>query len=378
MSTPRIGSESSLIDAPEVDLSSSGSKPAPLPVEWLAEQVEAEPEVPLVPWVETIPSNTQELKRTLVGDADGSLARHLGEMSFDDQAVFLAFLEAKGVLTAIPAEGAVAAFEPPARPEMYENDSSLPKPLRDLVHAHNLVRAQDYCADFKGYLARYQAGVELCPDARSLREWGPPLAADVPVEVFTPRDVLAPGYQRDWLAVREFPSDARVHKAIADKLSDWSGEARAGTFFVEGDIEHQPFDLKKQFAKALTSLSPVNATAKEGAQEVTARVPAPYPGTSLSSYSHGSAETGRFGWGLQGAIKGGDLSEVTAKVGIGFVGLSRANANLAFNEVGVFGTPPELSAGTPWKDLNPERKDTYRRLGWTEDEWGDKRPGTRR
>lgn len=170
-------------------------------------------------------------------DQSGSLERFYGQLDPKQKTAFLDTAVRKGALQrhdAIPAKG---ALNPPTVPAAYAIPREAPMGLAKAANQSNLDGAKQLYFAQQEYLDRYEGAVRNCKNGSELRALGPYARLEF---ASNPIDASHPQYarlNREWLGTGSLPSDVRVQKTISNKLSDFMGEARAGSFFVEGKVE---------------------------------------------------------------------------------------------------------------------------------------------
>ena len=375
-------------------------------------------------------------------EQSGTLDRFVSQLTPEQRTAFLDTAVRKNALQRNAGQAASGPLDPPATPVTYAIPAGAPLGLAKAASQSNFEAGSHFYASQDRYFDRYEAAAKKCTSGAELRGLGPhaPLR-----HVDSGLSASHPNYNQlfgEWVGGHRAPSDARLQKAVSDKLSDFICEGHAGSFFVEGKIEVVALDEKvsmeasgrvsdsgktdgKAAAKAklpggvmVGRDSKGNATlgvhaggysaAIKGEKAVTAakmgvanvevemdlegnlsKLKAQVAGSGITLEKNGRArvdvalEVGggyafydpskaEFGGGGKVKFKTDDGNAISLEAGFGMQGLSAANARHGLNGVGVWSTPPELSAGKAWADLGAAKQDTYRRLGWTEQEWSSK------
>jgi hypothetical protein len=374
-------------------------------------------------------------------EESGSLDRFLSQLSPEQKTAFLDTAVRKGALQTERAKPAQGPLDPPSTPAAYAIPANAPLGLAKAANQFNLEAAGNFYGAQQQYLNRYEAAARGCTSGAELRALGEPAKLGHPSNPIDASHPKYPALQREWIDAHRMPDAERVHKTVSDRLSDFMGEGRAGSFFVEGKVDVEgvqkmaSLDASGRIAEngkasgkaagkaslpngAMIGLDSKgtatigvhgggNSVALEGGKLVVAlkedelnakleleagangkfsKVKAQVAGSGLTweenararvdvsllgkagGYGFYDSTKGEFGGGVKGKIKSGQ-DTVSFSAGLGMQGLSEANARHAFNGVGVWSTPPELTAGKEWKELSAATQDGYRRLGWTAQEW---------
>ena len=379
-------------------------------------------------------------------EQSGTLERFVGQLSPEQRTAFLDTAVRKGALQRQAGHPVGGPLQPPAMPSTYSIPQSAPLALAQAANQSNHDAAGSFYGAQQAYFDRYEAAAKACTSGAGLRAMGPPARVEFVPDGISASHPRSNQLSAEWLGAHRFPSDARLHKAVSDKLSDFIGEARAGSVFVEGKVEVDAVSKKvsleasgridesgkaegkaggkvklpngflvgldskgtttvgvhgggasvamkgDKVAVAITSDDPHSklkpkfelettaggritklkaqlvgsgVTYEKGRGQIDASIPAKDCAGGYAFYDSAKAE---FGGGMKATLKSGEDS-ITLQAALGMQGLSEANARHGLNGVGVWNTPPELISGKEWKELGPKAHDTYRRLGWTEQEW---------
>ncbi len=170
-------------------------------------------------------------------EQSGSLERFLGQLSPEQKTAFLDTAVRKGALQkqdSIPAHG---SLNPPTVPAAYSIQRDTPLALAKAANQSNLDAAGNLYAAQQKYLDRYEVAAKKCNSGAELRALGPYAKLET---ASNPIDPAHPQYQQlqsEWIGAHRFPSDTQVQTTISNRLSDFMGEAHAGSLFAEGKIE---------------------------------------------------------------------------------------------------------------------------------------------
>lgn len=166
--------------------------------------------------------------------SSATMRQLLSEMDPETRATFFKQAQAKGVLTELPSvKAARTEGSPPDAPALLRNDRSLPAPLREAIHAENTERTAQYMKAFEGYIGRYSDAALTAKSPLALRMMGPPAREFLLQEPgVTYGDPVVKGTLNQGMTQRE----PAAH-AANDRISDFAGRRRAGSFTVTGEAK---------------------------------------------------------------------------------------------------------------------------------------------
>ncbi len=169
-------------------------------------------------------------------DQSGSLERFIGQLDDTQKTAFFDTAARKGALErreAVPQHG---VMNPPTVPASYAAPKEAPLGLAKAVNEANIEGAKQLYGAQQDYLDRYEAAVRNCNSGAELRALGPYAKLETVSNLTHPSHPQYSQLHRDWSHIR-YPSGGRAQATISNKLSDFMGEAHAGSFFVEGKVE---------------------------------------------------------------------------------------------------------------------------------------------
>ncbi len=368
-------------------------------------------------------SELKTLRPAQFRDAVDELGRHgklekLLDKEGGQRAAFLSLCAEKGLVERVPGKPAQGALSPPSSPDLYQQSVLFPTELNDAIHAETMAAAGRYASEYKSYQGRYAAAVERCTSGAELRALGPHAPAQSFHELTDPKDPSTRRYEREWRG-HAMPTEAPALRAVNAKLAelnrahadDWveakvkvATESSVHTLKLDTGNADQKLHLasglkleaghgaelevmgdgEQELKLQRQGLGSVTAIAKDGhleslgaelhgygaaleGEKMTFQMPV-VPGLVAKSWADN--ETGGVGASLtySGEVPG--LGKVSATVGFGSRGLSRAEAReVTSGHEGAFDRPAELAARTPWSELSPEVRARHQENGWTEREW---------
>lgn len=356
----------------------------------------------------------------------GQLETLLDKLSWADQCRFLALAADKGSIERTPAEPGKGPLDPPGQPALFHMSREFPRCLNDLIHEHSKAQFAEYTREYTAYSARYEEAVGKCTSLRDIQKLGPPAPIDVAREHVAIGDPLEDAYAVDFGKQRA-PTPTHAYLAVADRMSELTGEKRDGAAWFEVKLEFAygpavaevggrlgPHEQKLEkkagvavggvLAPGLVGearemsdgsstgtvvLGPVEAstTIKDGKAEKVAvggggaKVTLERGGAQLDLdlaksgpakggvWAAGNRKQAEVRAGLHGSVKVGDAA-AKAQVGAGARVLREETVRRALsNSHDVFKVPPELEAGTKWSALPPARREALEKFGWTPDDW---------
>jgi hypothetical protein len=366
-----------------------------------------------------------EYRKALSTMNDRTLSQLCSEMDAPTRAAFFEQARQKGAVQeepgvrAPPREGS-----PPDKPALLRNDSSLRLELRDAVHSENKARAAEYRQQFEGYLSRYTEAALAAPSPLSLRMMGPPANEFVLLEP----GLIGQDNQRFDSLGNGPTGRASAVRAVNDRISDFAGRTRAGSFSVTASakLEGQGAGFGGQLEKSakLTAEGKLSGSSKAEAKVqlnelLAVGVSADGKGfgelkldgykakfedgklveqegklgvlglkltedkttvsASLSPLVGGFAtidEThGSYGGGVKlgKKVELGELGELefALKLGIEAQGVApeRLPDIASMKDDGIWGPMPELEGRVKWSAIAPERRARLSRDGWSIGNW---------
>ncbi|MDP1822889.1 MAG: hypothetical protein Q8L48_06595 [Archangium sp.] len=311
--------------------------------------------------------------------------------------------------------------QPPPQPALIVNLPSIPRELRQVIHAENVARARRYEADFDAYVDAWCAKVATCKTPLELRALGP-LAA--------PLALIERGIDADDLAAGRFVSihrqlgqgDQRATRAISDQVSVFREELTAGGFGLDFQVKAQAtskaegpahaegaaggafiargtltqdgrlidphagnemvleagrgrtrvegkFDFEGQL-EAVAAEAGGFGVELERKGEVTFKVPVA-PGFSVESFvDNGKATSGAALVAQADTEVFGTTVKLQGKLGFTAKAVDRSHsADIGGPQTGFFGPMPELDERKPWRELPRARREWYERQGFSERTW---------
>lgn len=359
----------------------------------------------------------------------GQLATMLDKLDWGDQCRFLRMASEKGSVETRPEEKAKGPLNPPGQPTLYVMKRELPRCVNDLIHEHSKAQYGQFVRDYREYSARYEDAVSRCTSLREIQQLGRPASAYVAREYTAVGDRRSAAYDRDFSRFNN-ASELKPYLAVANRMSDLTGEVRDGAAWFEFKIEKQTPDglstedagrfgagqpaeekrsaamkLKgpgfalKQSAEASTLSTKAlgvegSVTTKEGTYAKSSLKAGPLKlineknggaGVELTPLKYGQdgealkAELGSWAAGntsakdIRAGVRGKvevDKAEVQLHVGFGVRGLREETVRRALSSSNdVFAPPKELEAHTAWQALPQQRRDELTKFGWTETDW---------
>ncbi len=351
-----------------------------------------------------------------------ALGQLLSEMDADTRKTFFAQARQKGALVEEPAVKAPPREgSAPDKPAMLRNDPSMRTELRDAVHSENKARTHQYMRDFEAYVSRYSEAALKASSPLALRLMGPPQSE------FT---LYEPGrVGKDYQSLEQgTPNRSRAAKAVNDRISDFAGRTRAGSYSatfeakagasfngvgVESTVSARVTDYGKVTVGKLkgdAALSDTNGSIglssegkvfqKLGAKGFSARfeggkvtelegklagvgVKLTEDKTTLSmgldnlpigTFADIDEKGGSYGGGVKLGSKqkiGGLELELSAKVGFAVQGVApeRLAAIASMVDDGIWGPMPELDRVVQWKDIPKARRERLASDGWSPSNW---------
>ena len=228
---------------------------------------------------------------------------------------------------------------PPDKPALLRNDPSLRSELRTAIHEENKARTSQYMRDFDGYVSRYSEAALNASSPLALRMIGPPVGEFVLSEPgVLGNDKGVPASLKQGSTTR-----ARAARAANDRISDFAGRTRAGSFSATADLKFG-FDVRGNGAEAsyntkLTGYGKFTEKLK-GEAEVAA-----FKGVSVGIMSDGKTYQDLGAGDFRVRLEKGKVSELEAKVaGVG-VSLSDGKSTLSMGggaiPIGTFATIDE-------------------------------------
>ena len=370
----------------------------------------------------------KEYRKALDEMSSKTLGKMLSTMDSDTRASFFAQARQKGAVHEEPGvrmpprEGS-----PPDKPALLRNDASLRPELREAIHTENKARTADYMQHFDQYVSRYSEAVLAAPTPLALRIIGPPVSEFV---LYEPGLIGKDNQTFKTLGQGAAPR-ARAAKAVNDRISDFAGRPRAGSYSVTASAK-----ASVEFAKTTLEVRHDEKLSDSGARSSSNRAEAmvevthglskgindegksitevgsgalkartedgklvrvegkvggvgggleredgkltlstALKGVPVGSYAAVDAEKGSYGGGLQAGeeleVHGVGKIEVGLKVGFEVQGIAPERlADLAsMKDDGIFGPMPELDNGVKWNRIPTERRERLARDGWSVRNW---------
>ncbi|MDP1825478.1 MAG: hypothetical protein Q8L48_19625 [Archangium sp.] len=318
-----------------------------------------------------------------------------------------------GLVAELPEQHATPRTpQPPPRPALLDNRSTLPAALRELVHGENQRRANVYATRFDAYVAAYCEAVKQAPDAVTLRALGP-LSSPPALSESGVTDIDRKYLGWNSALTDTNPGIERAAKEVSNRVSDFRGEVHAGGFSLglevtakatvgkkltlggsssvdltdDGRQLNQKNQVKEEvsvgvgFAEGSATFDSAGHLKQVKATVVGAGVELDKHGKVTLSFKEGPATVSTFVDGnaaKYGASLGLDESvkflgvkvSVGAKATVTAQGIAREYyPDIGGKQEGVFGPMPELDQGAAWASLPKERQQWYARQGFTEKMW---------
>lgn len=358
----------------------------------------------------------------------GQLATMLDKLEWEDQCRFLRVASEKGSVEARPEEKAKGPLNPPGQPKLYVMNRELPRCVNDLIHEHSKAQYGQFVRDYREYSARYEDAVSQCKSLREIQQLGRPASAYVAREYTAVGDRRSDAYDRDFSRLNN-ASELKPYLAVANRMSDLTGEVRDGAAWFEfkletksqdgvvherngragpneprtmtdavgveleygeGEAKYKELSDGSTEATAAIPLGEVSLTMKRGAFDEAALELGPVKltqetggtalveltalrlkddGLELGSWAAGGVITREIRGGVRGKLEAGDV-EVEGRIGVGVRGLREETVRRALSSSNdVFAPPKELEAHTAWQALPHQRRDELTKFGWTETDW---------
>lgn len=320
-----------------------------------------------------------------------------------------------GLVAELPEQHATPRTpQPPPRPALLDNPSSLPVALREFVHGENQRRANVYAARFDAYVASYCEAVKQAPDPATLRALGPLSSPPALTESgVTDLDRKYLGWNSALTDTN--PGIERAAKEVSNRISDFRGEVHAGGFSLglevtakatvgktltlggstgvdvtnDGRLLKQKTQVKEEvsvgagFAEGSATFDSAGHLKQVKASVVGAGVELDKQGKVTLSFKEGPATVSTFvdgnaakygaALGLEESAKlfGGRVKvSVGAKATVTAQGIAREYyPDIGGKQEGLFGPMPELEQQAAWASLPKDRQQWYARQGFTEKTW---------
>lgn len=360
----------------------------------------------------------------------GQLETLLDKLSWEDQCRFLSMAADKGSLERTPATAGKGKLHPPGQPELFHMSREFPRCLNDLIHEHSKAQYAEFKRDYDAYTQRYQDALGKCGSLLEIQQLGRPAQAGVTREHVAIGDPLENAYAQDWGRFSD-ASPMRAYEAVANRMSELTGEKRDGTAWFEfklersvplltteltgrlGPHEHEVKEKvgvvaggelrgatvkvktfsdktdsvsvsgkgvevsvttsrEEGYKKSSLKAGPVKVAHEKdgGGVELTPfKVEAGDNSAELGSWAAGNRKDAEIRGGVRGGMKVADV-EVKGQVGVGVRVLREETVARALSSShDVFKVPPELEARVPWRELDPARTKALEKFGWTEAHW---------
>ncbi len=374
------------------------------------------------------PADFYKAMKTL--GSSGHLETMLDKLTWEDQCRFLKMAAAKGSVILEPERKQKGKLNPPGQPALYRMDRELPRCVNDLIHEHSKAQYGQFVRDYREYSARYEDAVSQCKSLRELQQLGRPASTYVAREYTAVGDRRSDAYDRDFSRFNN-ASELKPYLAVANRMSDLTGEVKDGAAWFEFKLETKsPDGLVREkngragpneprtvtdavgveldsgegkakykelsdgsteataaipmgevsltmkrgaFDEASLELGPVKLTQETGGStlvELTAlRLKEEGLEVGLGSWAAGGVSTREIRGGARGKIEAGG-AEVEGRIGFGVRGLREETVRRALSSSNdVFAPPKELEAHTAWQALPQQRRDELTKFGWTETDW---------
>lgn len=343
-------------------------------------------------------------------------AQLLSEMDAETRKAFFRQGVQKGAIKEEPGAKAPAREgSPPDKPALLRNEPSLSSEVRVAVLEENRARTAQYMKDFDGYVSRYSEAALKASSPLALRLMGPP------VTEFVLREPGRAG--NDPTSLEQGSTHrARAARAANDRISDFAGRTRAGTFSAtaESKLEIEVFGsgVEASYGAKVSDAGKVSGKLKADAQ-----VGLPHVSLGIGADGKHFQEVGALGVRLR--AEDGKLSELETKLknGLGVmltaektqfafekgfatidekrgsygggvklgydreVSGAKLEASLKLGVIvqgvaperladiasmkndGIWGPMPELDARTRWNELPHARRERLARDGWSYVNW---------
>lgn len=308
-----------------------------------------------------------------------------------------------GLLKRTAGEPATGAAQPPALPSVPINSDRFPRSMQDAVNASTADASSAHSRDYREYSERYTQAAERCTSGKQLRDLGPPAPFKFVYAEAEAGFSRADAYNTEYglrLTLKS-PDANGMQDTVGRRLSELIGEKPAASVFGEAQLGFksagagiagnvggtlaQGEGLKGGVkVGANTTVGPLkaalvsdhegHATAELGGLSFGGgKAGVKVPAGLVDVYAWTKPAAGEMGVGLS-ASKGFEGGKVTAKVGVGFRGISQAQSFDALDKS--FSTfdknPPGLASGAAWNGLDPKLQERLERFGWTPDEWAQR------
>lgn len=356
-----------------------------------------------------------------------TMSQLFSEMDGDTRKSFFAQARQKGAIAEEPSvklpprEGS-----PPDKPALLRNDGAQRLELREAIHAENKSRTSQYMQDFDGYVSRYSEAALKAPTPLALRVMGPPMSEFVLYEPgLIGKDYQTFGTLDQGAAIQR----ARAAKAANDRISDFAGRTRAGSYSVtasaklKADVAGVGFELKHNEKVTAYGAREANSGAEamlevadgaslgvdqngklfeelhlgglklkaEGGQltkvegkvaglgisreEGKTTLSTSAGGAPIGGYATIDEKKGSYGGGLKFGpkleLEGVGELELSVKVGFEVQGVApeRLPDIASMKDDGIWGPMPELDNRVKWNAIPAERRERLARDGWSPSNW---------
>ena len=369
-----------------------------------------------------------EYKRALETMDARTLGQMMTEMDDPTRKTFLEQARRKGAVCEEPGvkmpprEGS-----PPDKPSLIRNDASHRPELRIAIHAENVGRAAQYMRDFDAYVSRYSDAALNASSPMALRMMGPPVSEFVLYEpgLIGEKDNKALGTLQQGAATNR----AHAAQAANDRISDFAGRARAGSFSagLTGKIAARLFgmeveaertqkvssygkvdahnkaeakaDLLTNYAVGIDAEGKIFDQFKAGAFSLTREggklteaegtvgaigikleedkttLKAGLGATPFKTLATIDEKRGSYGGGVEVGSKfeAGEVGELEVSLAVSFevqgVAPERLEIIGSMKDEGIWGPMPELDAKLEWNAIPKPRRDWLASDGWSSGNW---------